>query len=94
MICSDEETGATNGCRLQENHKRGDHRSKNAINLNVCKRFDFLDASVARRAISNSTLECFERKKAIFLHGKNGFAEESENLIRYRSKNNFVGSSK
>jgi len=29
-----------------------------------------------------------------FLHGKNGFAEVSKNLARYKPKNNFVGSSK
>jgi len=28
------------------------------------------------------------------IHGKNGFAEVSENLARYRSENNFVGPSK
>jgi len=25
-----------------------------------------------------------------YLHGKNSFAEESKNLARYRSENNFV----
>jgi len=29
-----------------------------------------------------------------YLHGNNGFAEESKNLARYRSENNFVGPSK
>jgi len=28
------------------------------------------------------------------IHGKNGFAEVSKNLARYRSKNHFVGLSK
>jgi len=28
------------------------------------------------------------------IHGKNGLAEVSENLARYRSENNFVGLSK
>jgi len=27
-----------------------------------------------------------------YYHGKNDFAEESKNLARYRSENNFVGS--
>jgi len=30
----------------------------------------------------------------IFVHEKNGFAEISKNLVRYRSENNFVGPSK
>jgi len=30
----------------------------------------------------------------IFERGKNGFIEVSKNLARYRSENNFVGSSK
>jgi len=29
-----------------------------------------------------------------FLHGKNDFAEALKNLVRYRSENNFVRSSK
>jgi len=35
----------------------------------------------------------YERKK-IYFYIKNGFAEVSKNLARYRFENNFVGSSK
>jgi len=31
---------------------------------------------------------------AIFLHGKNGFAEVSKHLDKYRSENNFINQSK
>jgi len=49
------------------------------------------------RAISSSLLNSLKFNEVIrrleFTHGKNNFAEVSENLARYRSQSNFVRSS-
>jgi len=68
------------------------------MTLRVATTRDFYLLVHPTRVEKSSQRECNKSQSAeapkIYTNGKNGFAEVSKNLARYKSEDNFVGPSK